>query len=251
MNLGNGCAFVASNPWSALDPMGKTSWWKIWHSDFFMYEGALATLDGAEDGASYLENAVEHALGDTIDATGDVIGAACDVSGGFIQNEGYDATIWVLGKTWASPYTVAGITFGFGGYLIAGGPFSKVYINIGNNAIQFNDLPSFGRNLAPGTFGNVILYWGSNETRYGETYESSERWEQWYQRYRNNEPCGPEPIRQAVPVGKHENGHTHQYEVFGPFFMPLYLLEGGPQASNPFERSADEWALGTGTWAPW
>ena len=47
--------------------------------------------------------------------------------------------------------------------------------------------------------------------------------------------------------GLHEQAHTYQSEVFGPLFIPAWFLGGGPSASNPFEQSANNFALG-GSW---
>lgn len=51
---------------------------------------------------------------------------------------------------------------------------------------------------------------------------------------------------EALRLGAHERSHVRQYEAWGPFFVPAYLLAGAwqivrgrsPHADNPFERHA-------------
>ena len=39
--------------------------------------------------------------------------------------------------------------------------------------------------------------------------------------------------------------------LFGPLFLPLYLLCGGVSADNRFERAADRYAQTGNGWWPW
>jgi hypothetical protein len=39
-------------------------------------------------------------------------------------------------------------------------------------------------------------------------------------------------------------GHTYQYQILGPFFLPVYFLNGGPDANKPFEQAANNFAQG-------
>ncbi len=57
------------------------------------------------------------------------------------------------------------------------------------------------------------------------------------------------PYGATVPIniGLHEQAHTYQSQVYGPLFLPLWGLGGGPVASNPFEQAANNFALG-GSW---
>ena len=49
-----------------------------------------------------------------------------------------------------------------------------------------------------------------------------------------------------VQYGPHEEGHTWQYELLGPFFAPVYFLSGGISKTNPFENSADNYGRAVG-----
>lgn len=125
------------------------------------------------------------------------------------------------GKLWALPNTVVGLLIGLAG-LPAGAS-----ITLGHNAIQFERYP-WGRNNTALTLGNVILYCGD---------AAPERCKHLY-----GSTC-------RLNVGLHEQGHTLQYQFFGPLFVPLYLLAGGISATNPFEQGANRYAAG-GSWWP-
>lgn len=130
-------------------------------------------------------------------------------------------TLDVIGKIWALPNTVVGLVIG-----LAGVPFGAK-ITFGNNGIQFENYP-WGDSNAALTLGNVIIY-GKNTSPadFGSLYGST----------------------QFLNVGRHEKGHTLQYQFFGPLFLPTYLLSGGISASNPFEQGANNYA-GGGSWWP-
>jgi RHS repeat-associated protein len=128
----------------------------------------------------------------------------------------------LIGKAWALPNTAVGLVLG-----VASLPFGGK-ISFGNNAIQFTSVP-FLRNDSAVTLGNVILY----------------------DRALPPDSSTPRYDRTAfVNVGLHEQAHTYQYQVLGPLFVPAWALFGGPQASNPFERAADDFAQGTKGWWP-
>jgi len=129
----------------------------------------------------------------------------------------------IVGKIWALPNTVIGLVIG-----LASLPFGGE-IHLGNNAIQFTNVP-FGPGGAL-TLGNIILYNAVSPGDYTSRY---------------NDPSGPLTIN----YGFHENGHTLQNQVLGPLFLPVYLLNGGVSARNPFENAADDHAEGTGSWWP-
>ena len=42
-----------------------------------------------------------------------------------------------------------------------------------------------------------------------------------------------------VNNGAHEEAHTRQSEILGPFYLPLQLLGGAGKATNPLERGAN------------
>jgi len=137
-------------------------------------------------------------------------------SGGFFRTAGR-VGLDVVGKLWALPNTIIGGVVG-----LAGVPFGA-QIQFGNNAIQFVNFPlgEAGEGL---TLGNVQIFpAGTDPATYSSFSYGS-----------------PVPIN----IGLHEEGHTFQYQVFGPAFLPAYALSGGISASNPFELAANRYALG-------
>lgn len=56
--------------------------------------------------------------------------------------------------------------------------------------------------------------------------------------------------KERVHLARHELAHVRQSLVFGPLFLPLYLLCGGVSAKNPFERAADRYARSGRGWWP-
>jgi RHS repeat-associated protein len=129
----------------------------------------------------------------------------------------------LAGKIWALPDTVLGLGIG-----IAGVPFGAT-MTLGHNAIQFENYP-WGNGAL--TLGNTIIYGGGEypgDTRTG-VY---------------NDP-------RFLNVGRHEEGHTFQAQVFGVFFLPAYFISGGIDFDNPnvFEQGANNYAGGGGWW-PW
>lgn len=58
-------------------------------------------------------------------------------------------------------------------------------------------------------------------------------------------------IEPPVSLADHERAHVYQYMLFGPLFLPLYLLCGGISVRNPFERAADRYAQNGRGWWPW
>ena len=123
----------------------------------------------------------------------------------------------LLGKLWTLPNTLVGLSLGlpalaFGARIVRG-----------HNALQFFDMPLGHGAIA---LGNVILY----------------------------ARCAPEDCgcwygyARPLPLGLHEEAHTHQYEVLGPLFIPVYLLCGGISARNPFEQAANAYADGQHWW---
>jgi RHS repeat-associated protein len=128
----------------------------------------------------------------------------------------------IIGKIWALPNTVLGLAVG-----IASLPFGGE-IHFGNNAIQFTNVP-FGHGGAL-TLGNVELFHtGTAPTSTATRYDG-----------------GPG----LVPIGPHEQAHTNQNQLLGPFFLPFYLLNGGISPRNPLENAADNFAQGLGSWWP-
>jgi hypothetical protein len=127
----------------------------------------------------------------------------------------------LAGKAWTLPNTAVGLVVG-----VASMPFGAK-IGIGNNAIQFTNMP-----VGPGgalTLGNVQLYTGMKPSDLQSGYDGQ----------------GP-----SVPVGSHEEGHTYQYQVLGPAFLPVYFMSGGISGNNPLEKAADNYSRGGSWWPP-
>lgn len=136
----------------------------------------------------------------------------------------------VIGKFWTSPNTLAGSLLGAAG-LLAGGRAAFAH-----NAIVFHSFP-----LIRGAFvlGNVIITSEPDLKWHAATYESIAR------RRNGTSPCAVE----MVNVGKHEEAHTWQYQVLGPFFLPVYALTMLLPSPTPFEHAADAYArTGSGWW---
>jgi hypothetical protein len=136
----------------------------------------------------------------------------------------------LLGKIWTAPNTLAGLLLGAAGFLVG----SRV--RVAHNAIVFHSFP-----LVRGAFvlGNVIINSETDLNWHAATYESVAR------RKNGSVPCAVE----MVHVGKHEEAHTRQYQVLGPFFLPVYALTMLLPSPTPFEHAADMYArTGRGWW---
>jgi RHS repeat-associated protein len=102
----------------------------------------------------------------------------------------WSATTWwysnVLGKIWAAPVTVGAWPLVGWGWIFGG------KVSFGHNAIQVENHPF----MLPGcglTLGNIILY-GSG--------------------------AGP------ATIGPHEEQHTYQAQILGPYYLPAHLVHG-------------------------
>lgn len=123
-----------------------------------------------------------------------------------------------MGKLWTSPNTLLGLLLA-----IPSGALGARFA-FGHNALQVLGCP-VGRGAL--TLGNVILYAQCAPADCGHWYGCDD----------------------ALPLGKHEEAHTHQYQRLGPLFLPLYWALGGISAKNPLERAANAYAAG-GSWWP-
>jgi hypothetical protein len=107
-------------------------------------------------------------------------------------------------------------------------------IPFGNDALQISNLQIGQGGL---TLGNVQLYSG-------------------YDMYGN--PIGPGSILWNSPytnlsdftIGAHEESHTLQAYILGPFFLPVWAATGGVWRPSPLETQADIHAAGGDAW-PW
>ncbi|MFU8832404.1 MAG: RHS repeat-associated core domain-containing protein, partial [Wenzhouxiangella sp.] len=132
----------------------------------------------------------------------------------------------IAGKVWTLPNTVIGLAVGAVSYVAGWAGYGLGFLDLapsitfGNNAIQFENIP-FGNGAL--TLGNTIIYGGGTAPdQMGNLYGDS--------RFLN--------------LGRHEMGHTFQYQAYGPFFLPAYFLRGGISATNPFEQGANNYAAG-------
>ncbi|WP_141730774.1 hypothetical protein [Oligoflexus tunisiensis] len=138
-----------------------------------------------------------------------------------------------LGKAWAAPYTLIGLVYGVLGYGAGrlahhwGWYSVRPEILLGNNAFQFVNNPLAIPHSAI-TLGNTISYGkGTAPDHFGA--------------YGDN----------TVNLGLHEQAHTWQYQILGPFFVPVYFLVGGITVRNPLEQAAQSFGRGKGSWWPW
>ena len=138
-------------------------------------------------------------------------------------------TAQCLGILWASPVTAIGLVVG----LAALGVGARVQLSARDLACIFHRVP-----WGPGgamTLGNVILDTGDDLGRSCTTYAHAAG--------HRHEP--------RILLCDHERAHVLQYMALGVLFLPLYLLQGGVAACNPFERAADRYARTGRGWWPW
>jgi RHS repeat-associated protein len=132
----------------------------------------------------------------------------------------------LIGKIWNLPNDVIGLALG-----LLTLPFDLANgggIQLGSNAIQFTGFPIGPTDGGALTLGNVQLFHGSDfipSTNFTSPYTGLE-----------------------VNAGLHEEAHTWQSQILGPFFLPVYFLNGGVSGSNPFERAADYYSNGGSYW---
>jgi hypothetical protein len=135
-----------------------------------------------------------------------------------------------VGKIWTAPNTIAGLLLGAVA-LLAGSRAA-----VAHNAIVFHAFP-LGRRAF--VLGNVIINPAADLQWHAATYESVAR-------RKKDVHCAVE----TVNAGKHEEAHTWQYQVLGPFFLPAYALTMLLPSPTPFERAADLYAKSGSGWWP-
>ncbi len=134
-----------------------------------------------------------------------------------------------LGMLWTLPNTVVGLLLG-----VAGLPFgARLRWQRSELALVVRHWP-WGRGGAL-TLGNVIVHTGAQLDTPCQTYA--------HRAGRCVEPL--------ISRADHERAHVYQYLLFGPLFLPLYLLCGGVSVRNRFERAADRYARSGTGWSPW
>jgi hypothetical protein len=109
---------------------------------------------------------------------------------------------------------------------------------IAHNAIVFHRFPFAIRAF---TLGNVIL----------SPYPDIDRQTMTYAYAACAKRGLPLPQVRTVHLGKHEEAHTWQYQVLGPFFLPVYVATLVLPSPTPFERAADHYAHSGEGWWPW
>lgn len=141
----------------------------------------------------------------------------------------------ILGKLWASPYTLLGLLYGLLGHAVGwlvygmGRRTLRPEIRLEHNALQFLNNP-LTIPYAAITLGNTISYGRGTSPDHWGAY---------------GDP--------TVHIGRHEEAHTWQYQVLGPFFIPVYFICGGVigPLRNPLENAAQNYGRGSGSWWPW
>jgi len=122
----------------------------------------------------------------------------------------------LLGKLWTSPNTLLGLALGGLGL-----PFGARFRR-GANAVDVLDHPLLSLTRVRAiTFGNTVLYRrGARPEHEARRYDGA-GWQR---------------------LADHERAHTLQYELWGPLFLPVYLLLALLPGVHRLERQADRWA---------
>ena len=138
-----------------------------------------------------------------------------------IGHAAWEGIAWTAPRVWNLPNTTLGLAWGGLGYVAGALPGVQMpKASFGHNAVQFEGHPLMPDNTGI-TLGNAISYAG-NAGDWVPTYDGASR----------------------VQIGYHEEWHTYQSQMLGPFFLPTYFLLGGISANNPYEQDADNYARG-------
>ena len=135
-----------------------------------------------------------------------------------------------IGKIWTAPNTLLGLLLGVPAMLAGCRPA------LAHNAIVFHSFPVGSRAFV---LGNVVINPAHDLERCTATYASVAR-------RKRDRSCAVE----LVHIGKHEEAHTFQYQVLGPFFLPVYALTMLLPSPTPFEHAADIYAQSGRGWWP-
>jgi RHS repeat-associated protein len=129
-----------------------------------------------------------------------------------------------VGKAWTLSNTEMGIIAAELSYVAGKIKGTSPSFQIRNNAIQLLNSPINVDNRAY-TLGNVQIYGlGDGPNEVGPSYTNS-----------------------IVNMGRHEEGHTLQAQILGPYYLPTWVIGrafGGDSQGNPLESGADNYALG-------
>jgi len=157
-------------------------------------------------------------------------------SGGSVLGGIVSGALDLVGKVWNLPNTAVGLVFGGVGYVAGLIQGTNPGISIGNNAIQFTNVPTW---LMPSaiTLGNTITYGGQpSDPAYSPGLDAA---------------TGGRVIYNGT-TGEHERQHTYQGQLLGPLYLPSNMLgmaagmifngdhhgpanwnERGPQSTTP------------------
>lgn len=211
--FGGGSWFGGGDLGGASGPRGPDSGGGAISRGISYVQNALASVGSAIwSGASYAGGAAW----DTAAFTG---GLAWDTAG-----IAWNGVAWTAPRVWNAPNTALGLAWGGLGYVAGALPSVQMpTVSFDNNAIQFENHPLM---FGAVTLGNAISYSSTlGPSDYSSVYG------------------------RRTQTGLHEMGHTYQYQLLGPFFLPIYFMSGGVSAANPWEQAADNYATG-GSWLP-
>lgn len=143
----------------------------------------------------------------------------------------------LAGKAWAAPASAIGIVAGLSSLPFGG------KLNVKYNALVFSDVwfQKSKNGVTATTFGNVILA--------GSTFEElNQMIPTYYAQQFGAEAAFKNKGFYLSHYGRHEQGHTYQYQVLGAFYFIPYLLDHPFQWQNGFEDAADRYGAGKGSW---
>jgi hypothetical protein len=122
----------------------------------------------------------------------------------------------VLGKIWNAPNTAIGLAYGLTGYGVGKLMGRNPHIGLGGNAVQFTNNPFGG--VSAVTLGNTTV-WNGNPYDASDSH-SGLQGPKWF----NDD--GSARLEDGHTPPQHEEQHTRQGEMLGPFYLPSNLLGG-------------------------
>ena len=189
----------------------SAGFWSGYVSSAFGGVSRLVRSDGAKIMVRAVVGGTAAAIGGGKFANGAVSAAFVMMFGSNVRpSKILNGIIDIAGKIWTLPNTIFGLIYGGVGHILGIFMGLNPSISIGHNAIQFlnNPLQPYGGAI---TFGNTISYGAGT---------------------------GPDDMGAygdySVNVGLHEEAHTYQFQVYGIFYGPAYLLSGGFLSPNQY-----------------